>query len=502
MNIEQGNIIKRVNAAKIISFLGLLCLFTNFSIAPTLFSKFPVEFFMTISQIALFSLLGVFLGFFICPFFLPNPVKGKPLRVSIIFIVLLVLPNVILRFLGVDFYIHSYPVRAVVSLLSGILAPTLHGLFFMSHLLPENRMCRNCILHFCLVFCGAYFVRFITLPLLELSGITAVPQRFMSFLYNSITWLMIGTGISAIVCLVLLSGIKMSAKSIKEKYKNLRQKTDWSVILRLIGIAVIYRILNAIAETRLTPVLNLKTEGILEINLLVTILALAAIGFLSRFISINRLIKLFLLFSVSLFILLPCLFFLGDHPGFVLLVNVLLTLFSYLVWVLFATALVVAYVPSRSVKYRGFLFYGITTVIYFTTVFQFIVIRLNRFIPPASVEFIILISSIFAIALFFLSFKIFHPARQPEPQAMSPQVLQETEEAAISLSAEEKFHEYRLTKREIDIANVLLKEGWLDVDEIGERLCISANTVKTHITSIYRKFKVNKRSEFMALFLD
>ena len=42
----------------------------------------------------------------------------------------------------------------------------------------------------------------------------------------------------------------------------------------------------------------------------------------------------------------------------------------------------------------------------------------------------------------------------------------------------------------------------LGAGEIGERLYISERTVNDHIASIYRKFGVRKRAEFMAMFVE
>jgi len=45
-----------------------------------------------------------------------------------------------------------------------------------------------------------------------------------------------------------------------------------------------------------------------------------------------------------------------------------------------------------------------------------------------------------------------------------------------------------------------VQEG-LGAGEIGDRLFISERTVNDHIASIYRKFAVRKRAEFMAMFV-
>jgi DNA-binding CsgD family transcriptional regulator len=69
-----------------------------------------------------------------------------------------------------------------------------------------------------------------------------------------------------------------------------------------------------------------------------------------------------------------------------------------------------------------------------------------------------------------------------------------------SPSIEETFRTRGLTRREIEVAALLVQEG-LGAGEIGDRLYISERTVNDHIASIYRKFAVRKRGEFMAMFV-
>jgi len=62
------------------------------------------------------------------------------------------------------------------------------------------------------------------------------------------------------------------------------------------------------------------------------------------------------------------------------------------------------------------------------------------------------------------------------------------------------FSEYGLSKREKEVAYLVVKEG-AGTKEIASRLYISHYTVNDHIASIYRKFKVTNRGEFMAVIM-
>lgn len=55
-----------------------------------------------------------------------------------------------------------------------------------------------------------------------------------------------------------------------------------------------------------------------------------------------------------------------------------------------------------------------------------------------------------------------------------------------------------LTPREFQVS-LLVAEG-LTNREVGERLFISATTVRHHLSSVFRKLGINSRFELMALF--
>lgn len=54
----------------------------------------------------------------------------------------------------------------------------------------------------------------------------------------------------------------------------------------------------------------------------------------------------------------------------------------------------------------------------------------------------------------------------------------------------------KFTKRELDILECL-KEG-LKSAQMAEKLSISTNTVKDHLTKMYRKYKVSSRAALLS----
>jgi DNA-binding CsgD family transcriptional regulator len=149
--------------------------------------------------------------------------------------------------------------------------------------------------------------------------------------------------------------------------------------------------------------------------------------------------------------------------------------------------------------YAGkFWFYGAAAVILFTNSSSFIGPLIGRFLPNGreyTVVFIIVTAAVFTL----LSFKVLFP--KTPPQIPLPAMAAPVQKAASPVNPEAIFRQHGLSKRERDVAELLVNEG-LGAEEIGTRLFISTVTVNSHITSIYRKFNVKKRGEFMALFVN
>ncbi len=76
-----------------------------------------------------------------------------------------------------------------------------------------------------------------------------------------------------------------------------------------------------------------------------------------------------------------------------------------------------------------------------------------------------------------------------------------SEPGRIARTMEKRLEElkksYNLTDREMDVIGLLVDGE--DKFSIGEQLFISANTVKSHISSIYRKLEISSRFELYAL---
>ncbi|MDR1839606.1 MAG: helix-turn-helix transcriptional regulator [Treponema sp.] len=98
----------------------------------------------------------------------------------------------------------------------------------------------------------------------------------------------------------------------------------------------------------------------------------------------------------------------------------------------------------------------------------------------------------------FLSLRIIFPKTPPVTAAEAQPSAAKMPSITSFRNFEDTFRERGLSRREIEVAALLVQEG-LGAGEIGERLYISERTVNDHIASIYRKFAVKKRGEFMAM---
>ena len=56
---------------------------------------------------------------------------------------------------------------------------------------------------------------------------------------------------------------------------------------------------------------------------------------------------------------------------------------------------------------------------------------------------------------------------------------------------------YNLTRREVDIARLLIRD--LSKVQIGEALCLSESTIRTHARNLYAKLDVHSREQLKEL---
>ncbi|MDR2542785.1 MAG: LuxR C-terminal-related transcriptional regulator [Treponema sp.] len=443
------------------------------------------------------------MGSLLCPVFLPTPGRKKPLGLSITFIVLLILPNIILRSLGVEVFFTSLPLRVVITFLTGMLYPLCIGLFFLTHIEDsENRTGRFCMFFFSLTIIAGFITHYLSISLLEITGLASQPLKAASLVFNAIRWLMAGIGSAALVSVVLMhrqgdaainSTLEAHLISTNRKANSnwQVQVTNWPMILRLIGITSLFKILNAVMEGRLFNALRFSIIETFFPHYLIMGLVIPVIALLAGR-SIDRFIKWFLPPATALFILLPCLPLFENYLTFIRFMNFLVGLFHYTVWIVFSAALVKHYAG-------GFWFYGLASAIYLTNIFSFFGPMLGRYIPTDT-EFTVLLAAIAAITFFLLSFRLL-PKPHPAPHELVHPERASSGEKDTALDLKGTLQKHGLSVMEMEVAILILQEG-LNNDEIADRIFRSTSTVKTHVSSIYQKLNVKSRAGFMALFVN
>jgi DNA-binding CsgD family transcriptional regulator len=338
-----------------------------------------------------------------------------------------------------------------------------------------------------------------TIPLLEYSGFTACPTRAMTLLFNVLKWVALCLGLSATVCVLVMdkgrSIVSPERKTVPAAECGARGSppanppvppTDRKMIARLIGLAATFFILNSLLEMRLFPSVS-GADRAYRPYFPVVVPAVLLLGFLAGrsalFVEgkMGPFLRLLLIPMILLFILLPGLHFLNaEYPLFALVMNSLVSIAHFSVWIIFSTAMVELY---RGQKF----FYACASAIFMTYILAFFGPLFGPVIPK-NPGFMVLVSAVGALFFTLLAFRALFPGL--------PLLAEKGPETPV-YSVHAIFREHGLSDRETEVARLIVLEG-LSNQKIAERIFRSKFTVEKHITSIYRKFDVSDRAAFVA----
>jgi DNA-binding CsgD family transcriptional regulator len=475
--MKQSPLLLARLASSLSLFGVLLCIHITFTLAHFL----PHESKGVMDAVYMFFFAGAALGAVLCPLFLPLPGgKNKPPALGIGFIAFLTAAEFIVRSLGVQAWLNSAAIRSVMAIPEGITSTMCYGLFYLTWLRrPAANAGGNRTGGFCSLVLGAALLasvlaRYYSVPLLE-----ANPLNDIAFIFNFIKWGMLAVGVSAGMSVLMTHNVTGETG-----YAKTAVKTDWPLILRLIGLASVFTMLNGLLNMQMLP-LYYSENAISHPHYLTAAAAVLVLGFLAGR-SIRRFIRWFLPAAIVLFIMMSCLPLFETHPRFIVIMSTLLAIAHYTVWVIFTTAVVEHYACGR--RDHGFWFYGMATAIFFSVIFAFMAPVIDPFVPDDT-EYRVLFIIIAAVLFMLLAFRLIFPQqRQVRPSSAASKF-------------DDIFRERGLSQREIEVARLLVKEGF-GTKEIAKRLYIAAGTAKLHISKIYQKFGVNNRAEFMSLFVN
>ena len=481
--------------ASSLSLFGiLLCIHMSFTLAHFV----PPEAQGVMEAVYAFFFPGAALGAVLCPLFLPVPGrKNKPLLMGIGFVALLIAVEVTTRSLGVQVWFNSLAVRGAMAFNEGIITTMCYGLFYLTWLqkpaagaaAAANRTGRFCSLVLGAALLGSVLARYYSVPLLE-AGIAAAdpaaqePLKGVTFVFNFIKWCMVVLGLSAAACVFMTHNA--AGKGSYAVSADPAVTADRLLILRLAGLASVFTILNGVLNMRMFPLYSEKAAY--YPHYLTVAAAVPVLGFLAGR-SIGRFIRWFLPPAIILFILISCLPLFEDHPRFNMIMSTLVAIVHYTIWVVFTTAVVERYAGGG--RSNGFWFYGMATLIFFSAVFAFFAPVIDPYVPDDT-EYRVLFTVIAAVLFMLLAFRLIFPQQRQTPQRKP---------SAAASRFDDIFRERGLSRREIEVARLLVKEGF-GTKEIAKRLYIAAGTAKLHISKIYQKFEVNNRAEFMTLFVN
>jgi DNA-binding CsgD family transcriptional regulator len=469
-------------------FCILLCIHINFTLAHFL----PSGSEGVMDTVKIFFFAGSALGALLCPLFLPVPDGiNKPLNFSIGFIVFLVALEFILRSMGFDVWLNSWTVRGIMAIPDGMLTTMGYGLFYLTWLQKRaaagyrvNRTGRFCSLVLSIALLCSVLARYYSIPFLE-AGIAAKdPLKGAEFSFNFIKWCIMVLGITAAASVFFLRYAVYA--SVTAPSDPPAGKTNWFVMLRLIGLVSVFTLLNGVLNMWTLPLYS--DNAVFHPHYLTVAVAVAILTFFAGR-SITSFIRRFMPPAIVLFILLSCAPLFKEYSQFNMIMSTLIAIAHYTTWVVFTTAVVELYVG-------GFLFYGAVSVIYFSVAFAFLAPVIGPLVPDG-IEYSVLSIVIAAVLFMLLAFRLIFP-KQPRSAAGQEQLPKMSDDEVSNM--ENIFKERCLSQREIEVAHLLVKEG-LGKQEIGERLFITPGTAKIHISNIYQKFDVDNRAEFMSLFV-
>jgi DNA-binding CsgD family transcriptional regulator len=481
--MKRSLLLPLARLASSLSLFGiLLCIHITFTLAHFL----PPESKAVMNAVYVFFFTGTALGAVLCPLFLPVPGgKNKPLPMGIGFIAFLTVVELGLRLPGVHVWLNSVTIRGIMAVNEGIMTTMCYGLFYLTWLHrpaaadgQANRTGRFCSLVLGAALLGSVLARYYSVPLMEAGIAAADPLKGVAFVFNVIKWCMAAAGVSAGF------SVFMTHNAAGEGAGR-AVTTGWPIILRLIGLASVFTILNGLLDMRMLPLYY--NEAIYHPHYLTVAAAVLVLGFLAGR-SISRFIRWFLPPAIVLFILISCLPLFEEHPRFSAIMSTLLAIAHYTVWVVFTTAVVEHYAHNGR---SGFWFYAMATAIFFSVVFAFLSPVIDPFVPDDT-EYRVLFIVIAAVLFMLLAFRLIFPKQRQIPRR---------DPSPATSKFDDIFRERGLSRREIEVARLLVKEGF-GTKEIGKRLYITAGTAKLHISKIYQKFEVNNRAEFMSLFVN
>ena len=461
-----------------------------------------------ILQVNLFSNVGYITGILVLSLLLPmgDLRCGRRPRISGLsgytrFITGLVffLPNIIALFLGPEAWLRSSLISAFMAVGNGAIVVLILGCFF-------TLMRRNRIFWAALANNTGTFI----------STLALGPGREMLQRYLFIT-ARIAMTLSGVMLLLYLFGISKegllrqntASADTEEEEQNSpgyqsRPLTSLSFLFPIMAAFIIFWTNSFTNQIFLPKLYSFYAPGF-NVSTVSLLLALLVLGFLA-----DRRWRRFLDYFVNvcsfLFLLAPTLLlFSNSHMLFILLYTLSIIMIQ-MIFVVFPFLIVDMFwqeAPSpgdtRLHKHsyaRGFLAWLLpVSILMINTNAVFLMGPFRSFSPDNAYAVVLL--TLAAVGFFLLSRKTV--SNLPGAKTLSLAAIPQDQGKWSEGSRAESFRAHGLTEREIMAAELILQG--LENDEIKEKMHVSISTVKMHVGAIFKKYKLKRRTEFIAMFV-
>jgi DNA-binding CsgD family transcriptional regulator/MFS family permease len=479
-------LLNKVPAARICALLAFFGGQLNIYLIFTLFYFLPPAMRGISNSISLWSFAGNALGVLLCPLFLAFPGQTKPKKtwVSAAVIAAVILLNLGIRSLGVERWLASPVLRALLAVTTGIFYPITFGLFFQAWRFTaydtapagdSRRTNRWCALLLAASMMGAMATRFFGVPLLSRLGLAADPSRAAALMFSVVTVAAAAMGLFSILVALLADG-DFSESAAETVTPPNASTTDWFLIFKLFILNSTFAVLNTFMERRLWPLLSLR-EGAYHYHVPAAIAAILLLCLLTGIMGERRFFRLFLPPVIALFIMLPCMPLIQNQ-------RLLLALSTLVVASMFTMR---AVCDTAVMEYfsGGFWYFGAATIIRNASLFNFVGNIVSRSVTMR-VETMVIASAAAAVIITFVAFRILFPKTAP---------LNKTEDRAAHIK--DMFRRHKLSPREMEVAHLMVAKN-MSNSMIADSIFRSKATVEKHVGNIYRKFKVKNRAEFLS----
>jgi DNA-binding CsgD family transcriptional regulator len=245
---------------------------------------------------------------------------------------------------------------------------------------------------------------------------------------------------------------------------------------------------NSFTDQLFLPTLNINSfpPGF-NLTSLTLIVALPVFGLLAR-LRWRHFLKESIRLSSFLFLLSPSLLLLSHSQTLFLILHTLNITVMQMITVIFPCAIIDLYWQKRPGAHGYWAAWLLVILFYLINANALV---LTGPFKALSLEngYAVVLLSLAAVAFYFLS----QPLVLPKPNNTAGITVP----AAAAANLADIFREHNLSERETEVALLLVQEG-LSNEEMGNRLCISERTIKSHVYQIYQKFGVKKRAAFLA----